>query len=1617
MEIPPSLIQASIPSTFSAPTLTSRVLHSTNASTVTSIATQTVPLYVSTLLGSTIQTNTVYGSTITSNNIWIDTLLASSIIGSTIQTDTSLVSSLTGSTLRTNTIYVSSAIGLTVQTNTCNTPIISGSTIQSNTLITSTIIGDNIQSNTLITSTLTTSTIQSNIIKVSTLLGSTIQSNTIKVSTIVGSTIQNNQLNTNITTASTLYANIFQPSTLQVSTLSGSTIQTTIANISILQLAGSTFQTNKFNFNTITGSTIQAHTVNVSTLLGSILIGCTIQVNAIKCSTISGSTIQATQLNVSTLIGSSSQTKQGVVSVIQCSTLIGSTVQTDQINGSTITASSIQNKIIQMSSLIADTIQISTLSISSLIGSTIQTSTLQVSTLSGSTIQTNTLQVSTLLGSTIQAIQLNISTFVCSTLETNQLDGSTILYSTIKTNALSASTIRSSTIIGSNIQIDTLQVSSISGSTMIGSFFSTNKILTTDGSKMIVTSDSDASYLQYITNLTSQAAGQGQANTWSAAQTFSTVDIYYNSLIAETPSYILGINASNQMVKYLPEFSMNGTLASNYIPYASGISTLNNSIIYRVNDTDIAIGQTTSTFPKSLTASDFIQVYGEYITFDLGVGGNYHNTFYNGPAGWTTPYKIQFVVSDDNISWSSLGIITSSTGGFGNYIYTLSNKRYLRMVIIEIYNANDGGDRSMLIFSPSISQDGGTNLFTNTNQISLSPNLTQGNWWDVAGFKTINTQYTGAGTENTVGTYTGTNYTTILPANASLNPYTLTVAGNTQATSVITETGTLSKIVMPDKRWGVNGLQIPGSNGCNFYMGTMNNNYSGNYTDTLYLNSIPSIDITDSFNVRNNIVVTSSGTGFETMPSFTPSSTALTFSALFICTGSTMPSTWARVFDIGNTTGTGTTRGFLIAFHNSNVLWVDYRQADGTITSMSTSIQLKLNTMYHVVWTISSSGSHVLYINGQQAATMTKVITFDTLPYFYLGKSNWADPYPNMTLFDFRMMNRSLTVYDVMGLYYSLKKISGITIPSGQYIELNRPNGEYLNLAEIQVFSYEGGPNIITPSTSVSFPDARSDLPASNFVDGNLSNFMHSSGTTNSTVIVNLGSTRPIYKIIIYNRLDCCFNRANGIVLTIKNSSNTVIYTSSPIPDKLGRTTVQTDTGNTTDYYYTFTYFPPYAAVIGDLENTEPSTCKINTVMFNKGTPGMRIYQGLNQARANYTSYKDLVTTEIGPGSDTISITFGPNVMWSSYLKIGSGPNRVGTNTAQVISTNGNLHLDCGSNGRALYLNAYTNDAGTGVIYSYTPWTHTGSLTTTENIYVRWGINTPNINNILSSNGMYWNSYGRGFVTAEQASCLYGSFSTYGSARNGWAGWGCGSKVTLMTDGTTVLFHDNSYGWVIWGPSQNDPWSNRRLLLGGGSVQCSQWWDRFMVFVNAYDTGSGYFYVNRGGGFGGPSDERIKKNIKPIDTEQSIAFIRGIVPSYYCLKNTPIPQLDANGKETGEVYGVDDCEQSGFIAQNVLASARNAGLPESTVSNVYDYEQELSLPEKERKTLLGLSDTPLISHSYNALKGIMKKQDSQQIQINEINSKCSMLDINLTTLQDTVRQNAELLQQLMAKSQ
>jgi hypothetical protein len=280
---------------------------------------------------------------------------------------------------------------------------------------------------------------------------------------------------------------------------------------------------------------------------------------------------------------------------------------------------------------------------------------------------------------------------------------------------------------------------------------------------------------------------------------------------------------------------------------------------------------------------------------------------------------------------------------------------------------------------------------------------------------------------------------------------------------------------------------------------------------------------------------------------------------------------------------------------------------------------------------------------------------------------------------------------------------------------------------------------------------------------------------------------------------------------------------------------------------------------------------------------------------------------------------------------------------------------------------------------------------------------------LLGSYGMYWTQYSRGFVSPEEAGNPYGNASTYGVPRGGWSGWGVGSKSCWMLNGTEFGIHDNTFSWSVYCNGGSD-----KICIISSSCWMSQQLNRFLVCFNGYNTEGGVFYVNQNGSYGWSSDERIKTNIKPIDRKQSISFINGIIPSYFCLKEAkPCTRKGVDGKEEIIYPTVCSCEQCGFIAQNVLESARNAGLPDSTVTHTQDYEKELLLPEEQRKTLLGISLMPIISHSVNALKELIAQVEEQQLQIDELHRQILLSEADMNDLQQIAQQQNNLLHQLV----
>jgi hypothetical protein len=155
-------------------------------------------------------------------------------------------------------------------------------------------------------------------------------------------------------------------------------------------------------------------------------------------------------------------------------------------------------------------------------------------------------------------------------------------------------------------------------------------------------------------------------------------------------------------------------------------------------------------------------------------------------------------------------------------------------------------------------------------------------------------------------------------------------------------------------------------------------------------------------------------------PNFTPTINGLTFSFWYNSNGS---GTWARIFDFGNGSS------------SDNILCSPNYDGNGGFGFACISGGLSSNyyvgsgyndgTWRHVVWTLtyaaagSQTSTWTIYVNGGWVAATTNYYpsTSVTRTLSYIGKSNWADPYYNGVIDDFRIYNTVLTAQEVNTLY------------------------------------------------------------------------------------------------------------------------------------------------------------------------------------------------------------------------------------------------------------------------------------------------------------------------------------------------------------------------------------------------------------------------------------------------------------------------------------------------------------------------------------------------------------------------------------------------------------------------
>jgi hypothetical protein len=143
-------------------------------------------------------------------------------------------------------------------------------------------------------------------------------------------------------------------------------------------------------------------------------------------------------------------------------------------------------------------------------------------------------------------------------------------------------------------------------------------------------------------------------------------------------------------------------------------------------------------------------------------------------------------------------------------------------------------------------------------------------------------------------------------------------------------------------------------------------------------------------------------------------------------------------------------------------------------------------------------------------------------------------------------------------------------------------------------------------------------------------------------------------------------------------------------------------------------------------------------------------------------------------GNDSMTV-YGPNATWGAYLVVGSGTDRSGGATAQVISTNGNLHLDAG-NGNSMYYGYYPNSRGAPNTHEFWGTTFNFNSGIPQNTSNYSGVmcmdgNTLRrsqcvINQIYNSNSVAWGgginiTYAFYNYNSTVAVCLQGRYSGY----------------------------------------------------------------------------------------------------------------------------------------------------------------------------------------------------------------------------------------------------------------
>jgi hypothetical protein len=525
---------------------------------------------------------------------------------------------------------------------------------------------------------------------------------------------------------------------------------------------------------------------------------------------------------------------------------------------------------------------------------------------------------------------------------------------------------------------------------------------------------------------------------------------------------------------------------------------------------------------------------------------------------------------------------------------------------------------------------------------------------------------------------------------------------------------------------------------------------------------------------------------------------------------------------------------------------------------------------------------------------------------------------------------------------------------------------------------------------------------------------------------VGIGTTNPTSTLDINRSPSRTGSHSSGLGLYVTNGSNNIaefresdgtqgigiganrIYASgsntnqniSIIPRGTGNVGIGTTnpTGvldvysTTADYTNSLVVRTPWASVV--LDNTQTSGGRKWSILSGGTGAGIGVgnlgifdiiagaYRFSINSSGDAKCHKSLEVAgelTVTKGDDSITL-YGPNASWSTYLVVGSGTNRVASTIAQVICTNGNLHLDAATS-KDIYYGFYPNSAGL------------------PNKHLFYGVTQ--INNKFSV-GKANTSASRTLMTV--------SDGEVGTSGGGWFG-------------PVTAWPDSANGTLYSGVSAPTTGTSPGLFVGynaavsAGYITClepSVAWKDLYIYANStsvYNTGSLVAFTTSGGWIN-VSDEREKEDIHELKTDKSLQRVLALKPKHYKRKfydsRTPVPDEEKQRRHVG------------FIAQEVQKSNPHCistwsnkesikkrdeakveiNVAQSTDPKVEeeDVQVKISIEEEEDDGgRFGLSYNDYVVHLVGAVQEQQRMINEQQRMINEqqrmINEQTKQLEV------------------------